>query len=353
MVAPDHHRPRRLRAEQGPATTLAAVKLIIQIPCLNEEQQLPETLSHLPRTMPGFDEVEWLVIDDGSTDRTVEVALECGVDHVVRFPQNRGLAAAFQAGLDAALKLGADVVVNTDADNQYDAGGIVDLVGPIRDGRADVVIGDRGVAAHDEFSSTKKRLQRMGSWVVARAAGAAVPDATSGFRAYSRGAALELFVVNNFTYTLESVIQAGKRRRAVVSVPVGTNPKSRDSRLFRSMRDYVRRSALVIMRVFANYEPLKFFSWIALLLFGAGFLALLPWLVDWVVDGDRSGHVQSIIAAAVLFLAGGQVLVLGVVADLITSNRAVTQEVLERVRRVELAVEAEPHHVLVHPSRQD
>ena len=270
------------------------MKLIIQVPCLNEEEQLPVSLGALPRQVEGFDVVEWLVIDDGSTDRTVEVAREHGVDHVVQLTSNKGLAYAFQAGLDACLKLGADVIVNTDADNQYSADDIPALVAPIVAGEADMVIGDRNVMAIEHFSFVKKRLQRLGSWVVRRASGTAVPDATSGFRAYNREAALGLTVVSKFTYTLESLIQAGKSFTTVGHVPVSTNEKMRESRLFGSMGTYVRRNMAAIFRIYAGYEPLFVFSVLASILGVAALAAWAPFLWDWLVNGDRSGHVQSI-----------------------------------------------------------
>ena len=239
------------------------MKLIIQIPCWNEERQLPVTLADLPREVPGFDVVEWLVVDDGSTDRTVEVAREQGVDHIVRLTNNKGLAAGFQAGLDACLKLGADVVVNTDADNQYDARDIPKLVAPIVAGDADMVVGDRQVMEIEHFSPLKKRLQRLGSEVVRRASGTDVPDTTSGFRAYNREAAIQMAVVSKFTYTLETIIQAGKLLVAIDHVPIRTNEKTRESRLFPSMWSYVRRNAVSIFRIYSQYEPLRIFMSIA------------------------------------------------------------------------------------------
>jgi len=322
------------------------VKLIIQIPCLNEEDQLPATLADLPRQVPGVDVVEWLVIDDGSTDRTVEVAFAHRVDHVVRLPQNRGLAAGFQAGLDAALKLGADVVVNTDADNQYSAADIPRLVAPVVAGHADLVVGDRDTAAMEEFSAIKKRLQHLGSAVVRRVSGTRVADATSGFRAYSREAALQVTVVSQYTYTIESIIQAGRTNSAVESVRVGTNPSTRPSRLFGSMYGYIRRNALTIIRVFAAYKPLRFFGGIAALLFLAAAVSFVPFLADWIGNGDTSGHLQSIILGSVLALAGFQILVLAFVADLISAHRTISQRILERVRRLELAAGVAPSHHL-------
>jgi glycosyltransferase involved in cell wall biosynthesis len=328
------------------------MKLIIQVPCLNEEEQLPVSLGALPRQVEGFDVVEWLVIDDGSTDRTVEVAREHGVDHIVQFTSNKGLAYAFQAGLDACLKLGADVIVNTDADNQYSADDIPALVAPIVAGEADMVIGDRNVMAIEHFSVVKKNLQRLGSWVVRRASGTSVPDATSGFRAYNREAALGLTVVSKFTYTLESLIQAGKSFTTVGHVPVGTNEKMRESRLFGSMGTYVRRNMAAIFRIYAGYEPLFVFTVLASILGVAALAAWAPFLWDWLVNGDRSGHVQSIMLGGVLFVASIQVFALGVIADLIAAHRIVSQRTLERVRRIELELGVPPaHYVPAPPAR--
>jgi glycosyltransferase involved in cell wall biosynthesis len=320
------------------------MKLIIQIPCLNEEDQLPATIADLPRQVPGFDQVEWLIIDDGSTDRTVEVARACGVDHIVKLTNNKGLASAFQAGLDAALKLGADVIVNTDADNQYSAADIPALTAPIVGGQADMVVGDRNVMAVEHFSATKKRLQRLGSWVVRQASDTDIPDATSGFHAYNREAALGLTVVSKFTYTLESLIQAGKSLVAVQHVAVGTNDKTRESRLFKSMSSYVRRNMMAIFRIYSGYEPLRVFSTLAALLVVAAVAAWSPFLWDWLVNGRRAGHLQSIILGGVLFMAALQVFALGVLAGLIASHRVVTQRTLERVRRIELELGVAPSH---------
>jgi glycosyltransferase involved in cell wall biosynthesis len=320
------------------------VKLIIQVPCLNEEDQLPISIGALPRAVAGFDVVEWLVIDDGSTDRTVEVARELGVDHVVKLTNNKGLAYAFQAGLDAALKLGADVIVNTDADNQYSADDIPSLVGPILAGEADMVIGDRNVMAIEHFSFIKKRLQKLGSWVVRQASGTTVPDATSGFRAYNREAALGLTVVSRFTYTLESLIQAGKSLVAVDHVVVGTNDVLRESRLFGSMWGYVRRNFAAIFRIYTGYEPLRVFGWLATALLVLSLAAWSPFLYDWIVYDDRSGHLQSIVLGGVLLIAAVQAFALGVIADLISAHRIVSQRTLERVRRIELELGVEPSH---------
>jgi glycosyltransferase involved in cell wall biosynthesis len=330
------------------------VKLIIQIPCLNEEDQLPVTLAALPREVPGFDTVEWLIVDDGSTDRTIDVARAHGVDHVVKLTNNKGLATAFQAGLDAGLKLGADVIVNTDADNQYCAADIPALVAPIVCGEADMVVGDRNVMAIEHFSFAKKRLQRLGSWAIRRASGTTVPDATSGFRAYNREAALSLTVVSKFTYTLESLIQAGKSLVAVTDVPVRTNGKTRESRLFGSIGVYVRRNAAALFRIYASYEPLFVFSVLAAIVFGAAVLAWLPFLIDWLVNGRRDGHVQSILLGGVLLVASIQLFALGVIADLISAHRTVSQRTLERVRRIELQLGVGPtHYQEVHRAQED
>jgi glycosyltransferase involved in cell wall biosynthesis len=320
------------------------VKLIIQMPCLDEEEQLPISIGALPRQVEGFDEVEWLIIDDGSTDRTIEVAKELGVDHIVKLTNNKGLAYAFQAGLDACLKLGADVIVNTDADNQYSAADIPSLVAPIVAGDADMVVGDRNVMEIEHFSFVKKRLQKLGSWVVRQASGTTVPDATSGFRAYNREAALGLTVVSRFTYTLESLIQAGKSLVAVDHVVVGTNDQLRESRLFGSMWSYVRRNFVAIFRIYAGYEPLKVFGWLTGVLLVLSVVAWLPFLYDWILNGDRSGHLQSIVLGGVLLVAAIQAFALGVIADLISSHRIVSQRTLERVRRIELELGVEPTH---------
>ena len=325
------------------------MKLIIQMPCLNEEDQLPISIGALPRQVPGFDVVEWLIVDDGSTDRTVALAKELGVDHIVKLTNNKGLAFAFQAGLDACLKLGADVIVNTDADNQYSADDIPALVAPIVAGDADMVIGDRNVIAIERFSFVKKRLQKLGSWVVRQASGTTVPDATSGFRAYNREAALGLTVVSRFTYTLESLIQAGKGLVAVDHVVVGTNEQLRESRLFGSMWTYVRRNFVSIFRIYAGYEPLKVFTWLSVMLLLLSGLAWSPFLWDWLVNDDRSGHLQSIVVGGVLLMAAVQAFALGVIADLISAHRIVSQRTLERVRRIELELGVEPSHYVHGP----
>jgi glycosyltransferase involved in cell wall biosynthesis len=319
------------------------MKLIVQIPCFDEELTLPATLADLPREVPGFDRVEWLVIDDGSSDRTVEVARAHGVQHVVRLTNNKGLAAAFQAGLDACLKLDADVIVNTDADNQYFGGDIPKLVAPILAGEADMVIGDRETDQIEHFSPLKKRLQRLGSAVVRRASNTNVPDTTSGFRAYNREAALQLQVVSKFTYTLETIIQAGKQTVAVDHVPIRTNDQTRESRLFPSMWAYVRRNTASIFRVYALYEPLRVF--LAAAIFTA-LVAAFIWIrfLYFFVTGDSEGHVQSLILGSTLFIVAVQFAALGVLGDILAGSRVLQQRILERVRRVELQVGVEPSH---------
>ena len=325
------------------------MKVIIQIPCLNEEETLPATLADLPREIPGVDEIETLVIDDGSTDRTVEVAGECGVDHIVKLPNNRGLATGFQAGLDACLKLGADIVVNTDADNQYSGSDIPKLVAPILAGEAEMVVGDREVADIEHFSPAKKVLQKFGSWVVRQLSDTEVTDATSGFRAYNREAALQLLVVDNFTYTLESLIQAGKGSVAVGEVSISTNPKTRESRLFGSTSTYVRLNGLAILQIYTRYEPLKVFSLLGLIATVAAVAAWMPFLVDWIANGDRSGHIQSLLLGAVLFIVAIQLFALGIIGDLLAGQRVMTQRVYERVRRIELELDVEPSHQIDPP----
>jgi len=328
----------------------AAIKLIIQIPCFNEAEQLPQTLGELPRAVEGFDEVERLIIDDGSSDRTVAVARELGVEHLVRLTNNKGLAAAFQAGIDTALKLGADVIVNTDADNQYYGPDVARLVAPILDGRADMVIGDREVAGIEHFSTPKKLLQRLGSWVVRQASSTSVPDTTSGFRAYNREAAIQMMVVSRFTYTLETIIQAGKLLVALDHVPVRTNPKTRESRLFPSVSAYVRRNAVSIFRIYAQYEPLRVFWSLALVIGLAAGGVWVRFAVAY-VQGSGKGHVQSLILGAVLFIAAVVLWALGVIGDLLAAQRVMTQRTFERVRRIELQLGVEPSHYEAGPAR--
>ncbi len=301
------------------------MKLIIQIPCYNEADTLGVALGALPREVPGFDVVEWLIVDDGSTDTTVDVARAHGVDHVVRHTRNKGLARAFMTGIDAGLRLGADVIVNTDADNQYHAGDIPALTEPILAGRAEMVIGARPIASIEHFSPVKRALQRLGSWVVRAASGTAVPDAPSGFRAISRAAARRLVVFNDYTYTLETIIQAGQRDIAVESVPVRVNDDLRPSRLVKSIPSYVRRSVVTIVRIFVVYRPFRFFATIGALLLGTGVLLGIRFL--WLSATGRSGgNVQSLILAGALLVMGFQTVLVAFLADLISANRKLLEE---------------------------
>ncbi|MBV9818615.1 MAG: glycosyltransferase family 2 protein [Solirubrobacterales bacterium] len=331
------------------------MKLIIQIPCFNEQDQLPGTLARLPRAIEGFETVEWLIVDDGSSDATVQTARAHGVDHVVRLTNHKGLAAAFQAGLDAGLKLGADVIVNTDADNQYEGSDIPKLVAPILRGEADMVVGDRRVDSNENFSRAKRRLQRVGSWVVRQASSTEIPDTTSGFRAYNREAALQMQAVSKFTYTLETIIQAGKLLVAVDHVPIRTNAKTRESRLFPSMWAYIRRNALSIFRIYSQYEPLRVF-WGGAVIMGllalAVFVRFLVFFIASPHDAAR-GHIQSLIAGAVLFNAAMLLGALGVIGDLLAAQRTLSQRTFERVRRIELQLGIEPSHYEPGAARDD
>jgi glycosyltransferase involved in cell wall biosynthesis len=311
------------------------VKLIIQIPCFNEEATLPATLADLPRTLDGVDEIEWLIIDDGSSDRTVAVAREHGVDHVVCFPGNRGLARAFTAGIDACLALGADIIVNTDGDNQYPGDAIGQLIQPLLEGKADIVIGDRQTANIEHFSIGKKFLQKFGSWVVRLASGTDVPDAVSGFRAWSRPAAERLFIVSDYTYTIESIIQAGSHRSRIQSVPIKTNLKLRESRLLKSIPTYVRRSAGTIIRIYTMYKPLKVFVTLGLLMFIPAFGLGARFVYHLVSDPTRSGHMQSLILVAILAITGVQFIMFGLLADLIAANRKMHEDTLRRIKGLE------------------
>ena len=313
-------------------------KLIIQIPCLNEAQTLPATLADLPRSIPGIDAIETLVIDDGSRDGTADVARACGVDHIVRMRRNKGLAAAFAAGIDACLKSGADFIVNTDADNQYAGHEIPRLLDPLLRGEADICIGDRNIAEVQHMSWRKRQLQRLGSWVVRQVSNTTVPDTTSGFRAYTRDAALRMHIVSEFSYTLETIIQAGKKRMAIAHVPVATNPRTRESRLFDSIWGYVKRSSATIVRIYAMYEPLKVFSYIGVAVFSVGFIIALRFVYLYLTSFTGGGrYIQSLIFAAVLMIVGFQVVLIGLLADVMSANRKLLEDVLYRVRTIEIA----------------
>lgn len=307
------------------------MKLIIQIPCYNEAETLPHTLGLLPRQIEGVDQVEVLVIDDGSSDGTVAAARAAGADHVMTLPHHSGLAMAFAAGLDACLRLGADLIVNTDADNQYEAGDIPKLVAPILRGEAELVVGDRGVLTNAWFSPLKRRLQAWGSRVVSRAAGLDIPDATSGFRAMTRRMAMRTLVLSEYSYTLETLIQAGNLHARVVSVPIQTNPPHRPSRLMRGVGDYLMHSSVTIVRSYTMYRPLRVFTIIGTVLFLLGAALLIRFLVFF-FQGEGSGHVQSMIVSAVLLISGFQTWLIGLVADLISKNRKIMEEILFRLR---------------------
>jgi glycosyltransferase involved in cell wall biosynthesis len=311
------------------------VKLIIQIPCFNEAETLPAALADLPREVDGIDEIEVLVVDDGSTDGTAEVARAHGVDHVVRFPRNKGLAAAFSRGMDACLALGADVVVGTDADNQYVGADIAELVAPIVRGEADMVIGARPIKEMAEFSFVKKRLQRLGSLVVRMLSGTRVPDATSGFRAYSREAAMKLVVLGEFTYTLETIIQSQYKGVTVVSVPIRVNPLTRKSRLFKSIPEYLRRSLNTMFRAYLLFRPLRVLGALGFLFTLPGVVLSVRWLYFYFSVEGATGHVQSLIFGAIFIFVGFQVIVIGLLADLIAANRRFLEDVLYRIKKVE------------------
>jgi len=326
------------------------MKLIIQIPCYNEEATLGVTLSELPRQVPGIDQVEWMIIDDGSTDRTAEVATNYGVDHIVRFRQNRGLARGFMAGLEASLRAGADIIVNTDADNQYCAGDIPKLVAPILQGQAEIVVGARPIQKIRHFSPVKKFLQGLGSWAVRVASSTDIADAPSGFRALSRNAAMQINVFNEYTYTLETIIQAGRRGIAIMSVPIRTNGYLRPSRLVKSIPTYVRRSLITIVRIFLAYKPLRFFTVLGSIPFSAGFLLGVRWLIFFLGGTDRT-RIPSLILCAILILLGSQIWVLGLIADVMSVNRKMLEDIQLRLRRAELDGDGlvRTRDVLAHP----
>jgi glycosyltransferase involved in cell wall biosynthesis len=313
------------------------MKLIVQIPCLNEEETLPMTLAAIPRQIPGIDKVEILVIDDGSRDRTAEVARELGVDHIIVHRRNAGLARSFRDGLDRCLALGADIIVNTDADNQYNGEDIALLVQPILAGTADVVVGDRQTHKIDHFSPAKKLLQRFGSYVVRKFSGVDVPDAVSGFRAISRDAAFRLNIVSPFSYTIEMLIQVGAKGVAVASVPIRTNPKTRDSRLFSSMFHFIERSASTLLRMYTMYRPLRVFTLIGLAIALIGAIPIVRFLYFYFfVNG--TGKIQSLIIGSALLTIGTLTFLMGMVADLLSQNRQLTEMTLEKVRRLEQAL---------------
>jgi glycosyltransferase involved in cell wall biosynthesis len=318
------------------------MKLVIQIPCRNEEECLPDTLASLPRFVSGFDSVEVLLVDDGSTDRSVAVARANGIDHVVSLAAHQGLASAFLAGLEASLRLGADVIVHTDADNQYHGADVVRLVQPILEGRADMVVGERPIGGM-AFSPLKRILQRLGSWVVRRVSGTAVPDAASGFRAYTRESALQINVFSTFSYTLETLIQLGLRRARILSVPIGVNPVIRPSRLFRSTAEFVWRQGFTILRVYTLYRPFELFATAASALFLLGGAAGVRFLVLYAMGGGR-GHIQSLILGSLLVSLGGLLLMAAVIASLIAANRVVLEDMRVRLRRMEL-LGGQPAHV--------
>ncbi|UPG91119.1 glycosyltransferase family 2 protein [Luteibacter aegosomaticola] len=310
------------------------MKLIIQIPCLNEAETLGIALSDLPRAVEGFDSVEWLIIDDGSTDDTAMIARKLGVDHIVRHPVNRGLAEAFMTGIETSLLLGADVIVNTDADNQYFGGDIATITTPILASEAEIVIGARPIAETEHFSWIKKQLQRLGSWAVRVASQTDVADAPSGFRAISREAAMRLHCFNGYTYTLETIIQAGQSNMRVLSVPVRTNADLRPSRLVKSISSYVKRSLLTILRMFVVYRPLAFFSWIGGVFLAAGFIAGIRFLFFYVTESGE-GHVQSVIFSALCIIVGLLLTMMGLIGDLIATNRKLLERIEVRLQRIE------------------
>lgn len=312
------------------------MKLIIQIPCYNEAGTLAIALSSLPREVAGFDKVEWLIINDGSTDDTVKVAKECGVDYVVDFKANQGLAKGFMAGIAECLRQGADVIVNTDADNQYEAADIPRLVQPIIENKADYVVGERPISQTEHFSPVKKALQKLGSWVVRKASQTDIPDAPSGFRAMSRECAMQLNVYNAYTYTLETIIQAGQKNMTITSVPIRTNEDLRPSRLFSSIPQYIKKSIGTIVRISVVYSPFRFFMTIAAVLFGLGLLLGLRFLYFY-LTGDGDGHVQSVVLSGVLMIIGFQTGLIAFISDLISVNRVLLEEVRHNMNREKLS----------------
>lgn len=314
------------------------MKLIIQIPCYNEAETLEIALNDLPKKLDGIDEIEYLIIDDGCTDSTVEVARSWGVHHVVSFTKNKGLAKGFMAGIDACLRGGADIIVNTDADNQYCADDIDKLIRPILEKKADIVIGERPIDETEHFSWLKKKLQHFGSWVVRKASNTDIPDAPSGFRAFSREAAMKINVINDYTYTLETLVQAGRNRMAIMSVPIRTNPELRQSRLFHSMFGYIKKSVLTIFRAFMMYKPLYCFTLVAMVPSVVG-LGIGIRFMAYYFTGRGSGHTQSLMLACTLLIIGFMTFVIGMLADVISANRKILEDVQYRVKRMEYGKE--------------
>ena len=310
------------------------MKLIIQIPCYNEAETLKIALDALPKQIDGVDTIEYLIINDGSQDNTVEVAKEWGVQHIVNFKQNRGLAKGFMAGLDMCLRNGADIIVNTDADNQYCGDDIEKLIAPILEGKADIVIGERPIDQTAHFSWLKKKLQHFGSWVVRKASNTDIPDAPSGFRAYSRGAAMQMNVVNEYTYTLEQIVQAGRTKIAITSVPIRTNDELRPSRLFSSMFGYVKKSMLTIIRAYLMYKPMRFFIGLGFIPFLIGLAIGIRFIVLLCMGGGQ-GNVQSLILCSMLILIGVMIWVVGLLADVMAANRKILQEIQQKVREMD------------------
>jgi len=311
------------------------MKLIIQIPCLNEAESLPQTLKDLPKKINGIDDIETLIIDDGSTDNTAEIARQHGVNHLIRLTKRKGLARAFSIGIDASLKRGADIIVNTDADGQYKGEDIPRLIQPILEAKADIVVGNRDIENIKQFSWIKKRLQRLGSFVVRQLAGSNIKDATTGFRAYNREAALRLNIISDYTYTLESIIQAENKTLAIENITITTNDVKRKSRLFKSIPEYIKRSMITLLRVYSMFNPFRLFTTIGTAFCFAGTLVGCRFLYFYILAGGQ-GKVQSLILAAILLIIGFQVIVLGVVADLISANRRLIEDTLLRVKKIEL-----------------
>ena len=314
------------------------MKLIVQIPCYNEENTLPETVADIPRKIKGIDEIEILIIDDGSTDNTVNVARKVGVDHIVKNSKNRGLARTFKTGIDACLQLGADIIVNTDGDNQYKGQDIPKLVRPLLEENMDIVVGDRQTDKINHFSTSKKKMQKFGSFIVRMLSETEVPDAVSGFRAFKREAAMQMNIVSPFSYTIETIIQAGKKHMAVTSVAIGTNPKTRESRLFKSIPVFVKNQMSTIVRMYTMYQPLRVFFYIGCIFMILGLIPSVRFLF-YFFTGNGAGHIQSLIFAAIMYIIGFQVFMIGIVADVIGFNRKLIEETLLRVKKMEMVGE--------------